>query len=359
VAVHDLIVRAGRVVAGLASAPQTADIAVLDGTITTIGRVRDRAHRVIDADGALVIPGLVALKPPAEVAEFERNRQRHHAPGVTTTIEELPLSVDIDDVARFFQKSGGSPFLVDRGFLIPHDVIRQRVMGNKIRDQLAPSVGDLERIVDLLVDGLMAGALGLQSTLQGELGELERLLRRAVHQLSLRTDTAATISVFLNTHGRESRELLESSRVLDGLEGVDAVVVATDEPIDDDHVVSAIRPHPEGTPMAELPPGSRSVTGPGMNPLTLAHELDLVDGGIQQIALRWAAMARSFGLNDRGIIATDRRADLNVLDQVHLNHEMTDGLVSTLVAGVEIVSFNELTGVAPGRIVSRSVAEPD
>ncbi len=180
-----------------------------------------------------------------------------------------------------------------------------------------------------------------------------------MEQLTVRTETDATTTVVLNAQGRESGELLEVSRSLAGVKGVGAVVVATDEPLDDDQVVSAIRPHADGTPPAEHPPESHIIAGPGLNPLGLVRKLNPADGDIQPVALCWATMARSFGLHDRGIIATDRRADLNVLDQVHLNNELTDGLVSTLVAGNEIVSFNELTGVAPGRIVSRSVVEPD
>ncbi len=96
-----------------------------------------------------------------------------------------------------------------------------------------------------------------------------------------------------------------------------------------------------------------------MNPLCFVHEFGEIDRGFQRVALGWAASASSFGLHDRGLIATDRRADLNVLDLAHLSQELTDGVVSTLVAGNEIVSFDELTGSSPGRVVFRSATEPD
>ncbi len=239
--VHDLILRAGRVVDGRGDAPRTADIAVRDGVIAEIGRVRDRAHRVIDADGALVHAGLVALLPPEGVADFDRNRQHHLAPGVTTTIEQLPQAVDPEEVPRFLQKSAGSQFLVDRGFLLPHNGIRQCVMGNKVRDHLAPSAGDLEQMAKLLADGLIAGALGLVCTLAGEPDELRHLIDQGIEQIDLRTELDVTTTVFIDAPGLDPGELLEAGRYLARSVGVGAVVIATEEPLDDDRVISAVR----------------------------------------------------------------------------------------------------------------------
>jgi len=61
VAELDLVVRGGTVVDGTGGAPRTADVAVRDGVVVEVGRVTDRARRVIDADGALVTPGFVDI----------------------------------------------------------------------------------------------------------------------------------------------------------------------------------------------------------------------------------------------------------------------------------------------------------
>jgi len=55
----DLVIRAGTIVDGTGMAAFTADIAVRDGRIAKIGRVRESADRVIDADGLLVTPGFI------------------------------------------------------------------------------------------------------------------------------------------------------------------------------------------------------------------------------------------------------------------------------------------------------------
>lgn len=359
VPLHDLIVRAGLVVDGCGNAPRTADIAVRDRHIVEIGRVRERARRVIDADGALVMPGLVALLPPSEVAEFDRNRQRHLAPGVTTTIEELAASVSSDEVVRFFEKSGDDPFLVNRAFLLSHDTLRQAVMGNKIRDQLAPSTGDLERMATLLAKGVLGGVVGLLSTLAGEPDELRALLAQGMQQVSLRSEGNVATTLVITATEVDSEGVVEVGRYLADTHGVASVVVATNEMLDDSQLIGALFPQPEGAPLAEMLGQETMMAGPRMNPLALLHACDPSVLPVEALALRWARSARAFGLDDRGVIAVDRCADLNVLDHVHLSDDLGDGVVSTLAAGDEIVSFNELTGATPGRIVSRSSAQPD
>ena len=55
----DIVIRGGRVVDGSGLPGFLADVAIEDGRIARIGRVREDARRVIDADGAVVTPGFV------------------------------------------------------------------------------------------------------------------------------------------------------------------------------------------------------------------------------------------------------------------------------------------------------------
>jgi N-acyl-D-aspartate/D-glutamate deacylase len=57
----DLLIRAGTVVDGTGGAARTADVAIRDGRVVSVGRVDDDAARVIDADGLLVTPGFVDI----------------------------------------------------------------------------------------------------------------------------------------------------------------------------------------------------------------------------------------------------------------------------------------------------------
>lgn len=55
----DLIIRNGLVIDGTGSAGQQADVAVLDGRISGIGRIDSSSAQVIDASGAVVCPGFI------------------------------------------------------------------------------------------------------------------------------------------------------------------------------------------------------------------------------------------------------------------------------------------------------------
>jgi len=57
----DLLIRGGTVADGTGAPLRTADVAIRDGRIIAVGRVDDRADRVIDADGLLVTPGFVDI----------------------------------------------------------------------------------------------------------------------------------------------------------------------------------------------------------------------------------------------------------------------------------------------------------
>ena len=55
----DLVIRGGRVIDGTGMPGFAADIAVRDGRVAKIGRVRDASAQVIDADGLMVVPGFI------------------------------------------------------------------------------------------------------------------------------------------------------------------------------------------------------------------------------------------------------------------------------------------------------------
>ena len=55
----DLVIRNGMIVDGSGLIPYYADLGILDGRIVQIGRIRESARRVIDADGHAVTPGFI------------------------------------------------------------------------------------------------------------------------------------------------------------------------------------------------------------------------------------------------------------------------------------------------------------
>ena len=55
----DLLLRGGTVCDGTGAPARTADVAIADGRIVTVGRVAEAARRVIDVAGLVVAPGFV------------------------------------------------------------------------------------------------------------------------------------------------------------------------------------------------------------------------------------------------------------------------------------------------------------
>ena len=356
----DIVIRAGRLMDGSGLPAITADIAIRDGTVAEIGRVRDRSHRIIDADGALVTPGFTALFPPPTVAPFDRNAQRHLAPGVTTVVEELPPSAATAAAGTaYFHHLHRQAALVNRVMLASHSAIRASVMGNKIRDALAPSSADIEAMGTLVADALEAGARGVcfaPSTSDPErLGIIESLVPRWSEASN---DEPIVVIIPTQPHDDPEEVLHQARRILDLKVATPSLgcslIVTIQAPLEDPRVGSALSPGPNTTVEALIVALSagRSVPGVGLNPLAVlaAHSpdapLDLPD-----LIKRLAHTAALIGLNNRGQIASNQPADINIIDQAHLAQDLTTGVVSTLVSGTEIVSFDELTGEAPGKIL--------
>ena len=67
---YDLIIRDGMVVDGSGFSRYRADVAVMDGRIAEIGRIRGSARRTIDAEGRFVTPGIIDLHTHYDVQPF-------------------------------------------------------------------------------------------------------------------------------------------------------------------------------------------------------------------------------------------------------------------------------------------------
>ena len=83
---YDLLIRDGRVVDGTGNPWFRADIAVKDGSIAAVGRIEDKAERVIDAEGLYVAPGFIDAHCHADFTVLDPGNPRDFKlrQGITT-----------------------------------------------------------------------------------------------------------------------------------------------------------------------------------------------------------------------------------------------------------------------------------
>jgi N-acyl-D-aspartate/D-glutamate deacylase len=193
---YDLVIRNGAVVDGSGLPAFRADVAVKDGRIARIGRVREAARRSLDAHGRVVAPGFIdphthfdaqllwdgAAKPALahgvttivpgncslSLAPL-RAEHRMKLVGMFNQIEEMPLKAFREGVIWDWETFADYLSRIRKGLainvapLVGHSVLRLWVMGEAAMERTA-SQAEIAGMQDLLRECLDAGAVGLSTS---------------------------------------------------------------------------------------------------------------------------------------------------------------------------------------------------
>ena len=194
----DTVIRGGTIVDGSGQPRFTGDLGIQDGKIAEVGGKLGAARRDIDAHGALVTPGWVDvhthydgqvtwdpyLSPSTDHGVTSvvmgncgvgfapvRPDKRDWLISVMEGVEDIPGTVlaegiqwEWESFPEYLDALARMPRALDVGAQIPHSALRTYVMGERgiTHDEATPE--DIAQMVQLVREGLSAGALGFSTS---------------------------------------------------------------------------------------------------------------------------------------------------------------------------------------------------
>src|SRR4029453_17429133 len=161
----DLLIRNAHVIDGNGNPWIRADVGIAGDRIQAVGNLTSAtAAKIIDANGLVVTPGFIDVHShagPGLATEALKHGQPVLAQGITTVLINPDGGGPTDlaaQRARYVKQGIG----LNVGMMVPHGSVRQAVMGMSDRD---PDSEQIAKMVDLVRQGMRAGAFGLSSGL--------------------------------------------------------------------------------------------------------------------------------------------------------------------------------------------------
>jgi N-acyl-D-aspartate/D-glutamate deacylase len=194
---YDLIIKAGKIYDGSGGESITADIAVKEGKIVEIGRINSLTKEKFSADGAIVTPGFVDIHTHYDgQATWDETFSPSVYHGVTTVVmgncgvgfapvrkgseerlinlmegvEDIPGSALSEGIRwnwetfpEYMNYLDSLPHTIDFLTLVPHDVLRIFVMGERGEALEDAQENDIQQMKTLLIEAIAAGAIGFST----------------------------------------------------------------------------------------------------------------------------------------------------------------------------------------------------
>lgn len=184
---YDLIIRSGHIIDGSGSPWYSGDVAIAGGRVAAIGHLADaQAKRTIDAHGLVVAPGFIDMLGQSEFTILVNP----HLPskifqGITTeitgegnsiaplndriakadsaTYDHFQIKPDWTNFRQYFARLERQGMGINLASYVGATTVRRMVIGD---DNRPPNAAELERMRQLVRDGMRDGAVGLSTSLQ-------------------------------------------------------------------------------------------------------------------------------------------------------------------------------------------------
>ncbi|MBP7705495.1 MAG: amidohydrolase family protein [Caulobacter sp.] len=197
-AMHDLVIRNGRVVDGTGAPAFEADIAIDGGVITAVGKVDSAGRREIDAAGRIVTPGWVdihthydgqvtwdpylspsswhgvttAVMGNCGVGFAPVKRDRHEwLIELMEGVEDIPGSALFEGIKwnwetfpEYLDSLAAQERVLDIAAQVPHSAVRAYVMGDRGARNEDATPEDIAAMSAIVAEGMEAGALGFSTS---------------------------------------------------------------------------------------------------------------------------------------------------------------------------------------------------
>jgi N-acyl-D-aspartate/D-glutamate deacylase len=161
----DVVIRGAIIYDGSGQPGQIGDVAIKGDRIVAVGKFDVAGKpRIIDGSNLVVSPGFIDLHTHSDTALTKKETRANLCylkQGVTTVVTGNCGSGPVDVAAYFktLEKGGTGTNVIHQ---VPHNSLRQQVMGNANR---APTADELKKMEDLVDQGMEAGAFGLSTGL--------------------------------------------------------------------------------------------------------------------------------------------------------------------------------------------------
>jgi dihydroorotase/N-acyl-D-amino-acid deacylase len=203
----DVVVRGGRIVDGTGNPWFVADVGIRGDTIAAVAPGLDAGGaRVVEARALVVSPGFIDVHSHAEARDDGQDiignpaAENDVRQGVTTIIAS-PDGGGSVQVAAYLEKAAAARPAINVGTFIGHGSVRAAVVG---LDNRAATPEELERMRDLVRQGMRDGAFGLSTGLfyvpgnyapLDEVVELARVAGEAggIHQSHMRNEAGRVL----------------------------------------------------------------------------------------------------------------------------------------------------------------------
>ena len=183
----DLVIRDGHIVDGTGSPWYAADVGIRDGRIAAIGRLDGaKAKRTVDAKGRVVAPGFIDMLGQSEMTILVNPSLPSKVfQGITTEItgeggspgplndaiiaadktgyDQLGITPDWRTLGQYYSRLEKQGIGLNMATYVGATQVRRMVLGDDDKD---PTPADLDRMRELVRQGMREGAVGLSTSLQ-------------------------------------------------------------------------------------------------------------------------------------------------------------------------------------------------